>query len=213
MTHAGTDKRGQLLAKYMFDKLIAATMLLALSPFFLFIAIAIKLDDRGPVFFRQERLGVDGSLFRIWKFRTLIVDADRLLEPDGSVKVDRSTRVGRVLRFLSLDELPQPLNILNGDMSIVGPRPALPEHLQRYTCAQRGRLAMRPGVTGLAQINGRNTLKWSRRIEYDLEYIRTFSLLQDLMILIKTVKVVLLREGVAADRNPEQVDDLASPRR
>jgi lipopolysaccharide/colanic/teichoic acid biosynthesis glycosyltransferase len=98
-------------------------------------------------------------------------------------------------------------------MSIVGPRPALPEHLQRYTCAQRGRLAMRPGVTGLAQINGRNTLKWSRRIEYDLEYIRTFSLLQDLMILIKTVKVVLLREGVAADRNPEQVDDLASPRR
>jgi lipopolysaccharide/colanic/teichoic acid biosynthesis glycosyltransferase len=213
MTHAGTDKRGQLLAKYMFDKLIAATMLLALSPFFLFIAIAIKLDDRGPVFFRQERLGVDGSLFRIWKFRTLIVDADRLLEPDGSVKVDRSTRVGRVLRFLSLDELPQLLNILNGDMSIVGPRPALPEHLQRYTCAQRGRLAMRPGVTGLAQINGRNTLKWSRRIEYDLEYIRTFSLLQDLMILIKTVKVVLLREGVAADRNPEQVDDLASPRR
>jgi lipopolysaccharide/colanic/teichoic acid biosynthesis glycosyltransferase len=197
----------------MFDKLIAATMLLALSPFFLFIAIAIKLDDRGPVFFRQERLGVDGSLFRIWKFRTLIVDADRLLEPDGSVKVDRSTRVGRVLRFLSLDELPQLLNILNGDMSIVGPRPALPEHLQRYTCAQRGRLAMRPGVTGLAQINGRNTLKWSRRIEYDLEYIRTFSLLQDLMILIKTVKVVLLREGVAADRNPEQVDDLASPRR
>jgi lipopolysaccharide/colanic/teichoic acid biosynthesis glycosyltransferase len=213
MTHAGTDKRGQLLAKYMFDKLIAATMLLALSPFFLLIAIAIKLDDRGPVFFRQERLGVDGSLFRIWKFRTLIVDADRLLEPDGSVKVDRSTRVGRVLRFLSLDELPQLLNILNGDMSIVGPRPALPEHLQRYTCAQRGRLAMRPGVTGLAQINGRNTLKWSRRIEYDLEYIRTFSLLQDLMILIKTVKVVLLREGVAADRNPEQVDDLASPRR
>jgi undecaprenyl phosphate N,N'-diacetylbacillosamine 1-phosphate transferase len=213
MTHAGTDKRGQLLAKYMFDKLIAATMLLALSPFFLLIAIAIKLDDRGPVFFRQERLGVDGSLFRIWKFRTLIVDADRLLEPDGSVKVDRSTRVGRVLRFLSLDELPQLLNILKGDMSIVGPRPALPEHLQRYTCAQRGRLAMRPGVTGLAQINGRNTLKWSRRIEYDLEYIRTFSLLQDLMILIKTVKVVLLREGVAADRNPEQVDDLASPRR
>jgi lipopolysaccharide/colanic/teichoic acid biosynthesis glycosyltransferase len=213
MTHAGTDKRGQLLAKYMFDKLIAATMLLALSPFFLLIAIAIKLDDRGPVFFRQERLGVDGSLFRIWKFRTLIVDADRLLEPDGSVKVDRSTRVGRVLRFLSLDELPQLLNILNGDMSIVGPRPALPEHLQRYTCAQRGRLAMRPGVTGLAQINGRNTLKWSRRIEYDLEYIRTFSLLQDLMILINTVKVVLLREGVAADRNPEQVDDLASPRR
>jgi lipopolysaccharide/colanic/teichoic acid biosynthesis glycosyltransferase len=121
--------------------------------------------------------------------------------------------VGPLLRNLSLDELPQLINILKGEMSIIGPRPTLPEHLDRYTDEQKRRLDMRPGVTGLAQVNGRNMLKWSARIEYDVQYIDTFSLWNDFKILLKTAKVVVLRQGIAKDRNPEQVDDLAAPRR
>jgi len=204
--------RWQLIIKYALDRVLALALLLALSPLFVLIMIAVRLGDSGPVFFRQDRLGLNGRIFSIWKFRTMIVDADKHLEEDGSVKVVRVTRIGRILRFLSLDELPQLLNILAGDMSFVGPRPALVEHLQRYTEHQRRRLGMKPGVTGLAQVNGRNQLRWSERIEYDIRYIDEYSLWLDLKILVKTIKVVFLREGVVLDRNPEQVDDLEPPR-
>lgn len=202
----------QLVAKHALDKIASLGLVEACSPLLLSIAAAIKLEDGGPVFFRQERIGKDGRPFQIYKFRTMVVNADELLEKDGTVKVDRITKVGKLLRFTSLDELPQLFNILGGEMSIVGPRPVLRGHLDRYTEEQRRRLEVRPGITGLAQVNGRNTLPWSRRIEYDVEYVDRFSLVLDLEILFRTIKVVLLREGVALDRNPEQVDDLGEAR-
>ena len=200
----------QVRVKYAADRIGALLMLLALAPLLILIAILVKLDDRGPVFFRQERLGLGGSTFLIWKFRTMVVNADRLLDAQGRVgSANRITRIGRLLRATSLDELPQLLNIIAGEVSFVGPRAASPLHLPRYTGRQTERLRMKPGITGLAQVNGRNTLKWSKRIEYDIEYIENYSWWLDVKILFRTVKVVLLREGIVLDRNPEQVDDLA----
>ena len=167
------------------------------------------MDDRGQIFFKHPRPGLNGDEFIIWKFRTMIPDADALLTNGWHVRnVNRLTRVGRILRLWSLDELPQLFNIIRGEMSFIGPRPGLCEHVDRYTEDQKKRFLMKPGITGLAQVNGRNTLKWSKRIEYDIEYIKNFSLLLDLKILVRTVKVILLREGIALDRNPEEVDDL-----
>ena len=180
-------------------------------PIFSIIALLIRIGDGGPIFFKQERVGLRKETFTIWKFRTMIPDADKFLDDQGRVdNINRVTRVGRILRSLSLDELPQLINIVRGEMSFVGPRPVLPQHLTRYTVRQKGRFAMKPGVTGLAQVNGRNTLRWSQRIEYDLQYIRDYSLWLDIKILVKTVKVALLREGVVLDRNPDQVDDLGN---
>ncbi len=202
----------QLHIKYVLDKLLALILIIILFPLWIIIMIAIKLDDGGPIFFTQERLGENGKTFKIFKFRTMLVDADKFLDENGRVtRKNRITRVGKFLRKLSLDELPQLINIIKGDMSIIGPRPALPSHLPRYTEWQKRRLLMKPGVTGLAQINGRNTLKWSKRIEYDIEYIENYSLWLDLKILLKTIKVVFLREGIVLDRNPQDVDDLAPP--
>lgn len=183
--------------------------LLLLSPVFMAIAIAIRVTMGSPVLFRQTRLGLNGKPFRIWKFRSMVVGADLLLDSKGRVKgKGRLTGVGRVLRRFSLDELPQLLNITRGDLCFVGPRAALPEHLPRYTERQKRRLRVKPGLTGLAQVNGRNTLKWSERIEYDLWYIQNYSWLLDLTILLRTIKVVLLGEGIVLDRNPEHADDL-----
>lgn len=201
-------RSAQIAIKRAVD-LIAAILLLAiLWPLCAAIAIAIKLDDGGPVFFRQLRLGHQGDQFEIWKFRTMVPDADRFLDESGEATVDRITRVGRVLRYFSLDELPQLVNIVRGDMSMIGPRPALVSHLDRYTDEQRRRFEMRPGVTGLAQVNGRNTLAWSKRIQYDIQYIDNYSLWLDLKILALTMKVVVTREGIVLDRNATEVDDL-----
>jgi lipopolysaccharide/colanic/teichoic acid biosynthesis glycosyltransferase/glycosyltransferase involved in cell wall biosynthesis len=199
----------QIKVKYTLDRILAPILLIALAPLFLIIAIVIKLEDYGPIFYRQERIGWRGKPFTIWKFRTMVVDADRLLNPDGTVSTTkRITRIGKLLRFLSLDELPQLINIIDGKMSFIGPRPVLIGHVLRYTDEQKIRLCMKPGVTGLAQINGRNTLTWSKRIEYDIQYVRTYSLWIDIQILLYTVKTVIAREGIVLDRNPEQVDDL-----
>lgn len=196
--------------KYLLDRFVAALLLLAATPLFALIALAIKLDDGGPIFFTQTRSGLNGKHFTIWKFRTMIVNADQRLRQDGSVgDQNRITRVGRFLRYLSLDEIAQLINILKGEMSFIGPRPVLLSHVQRFTEEQKQRLQMKPGVTGLAQIHGRNTLKWSRRIAYDIEYINRYSLWLDLTIILRTGRVVLLGEGIVLDRNPEQVDDLA----
>lgn len=201
----------QIGIKHAADRIVAGILFLVLSPVLGLIALAIKVGDpRAPVLFRQPRLGLDGEVFTIYKFRTMIPDADSYLDERGVPLITtRVTPVGKVLRKLSFDELPQLLNILKGEMSIVGPRPALVEHIRRYTPEQMERLRMRPGVTGLAQINGRNTLKWSQRIDLDREYIRTFSLFLDLRILFKTALIVLSGEGIVLDRNPGDVDDLA----
>lgn len=199
----------QVWIKRLADRVGGVILILAMAPLLGLIAIAVKLEDGGPAFFCQPRVGLDRNIFRIWKFRTMVVEADRFLDAGGRVgKVDRITRVGRVLRRLSLDELPQALNIAKGEMSFIGPRPVLADHLPRYTEAQKQRFAMKPGVTGLAQVNGRNTLPWSQRLEYDVQYITNYSLWLDCKILLRTVKTVLLREGVVLDRNPEEIDDL-----
>jgi lipopolysaccharide/colanic/teichoic acid biosynthesis glycosyltransferase len=195
--------------KHALDRVLALALLVALSPLFGLIALLIRLDDGGPVFFRQARVGRDGKPFVIWKFRTMVPDADRLLDAHGQISdARRITSVGRLLRMTSLDELPQLINILRGEMSFIGPRPGLIEHYPRLTAEQRGRYAMRPGVTGLAQTNGRNTLPWSQRIALDLKYINEYSLWLDLKILVRTVVVVFTARGVVLDRNPEQVDDI-----
>jgi len=153
-------------------------------------ALAIKLDDGGPVFYRQERVGMGGCAFRVIKFRTMLHGADNPLFPDAL----RITRTGKVLRRLSLDELPQLLNVALGDMSIVGPRPTLAYQVERYTPRQRRRLAVRPGLTGLAQVRGRNTIAWSDRIDFDLEYLEKQSVRFDLYLLLLSVRVVFAEE-------------------
>lgn len=203
----------QLGIKYFIDRCVAAVLIIVLAPLMAIVAIFVWLDDRGPVFFRQHRMGFNAKPFSIWKFRTMVEDADRLLDDQGHVvNVARVTRVGRLLRKTSLDELPQLFNIVGGQMSFVGPRPGLPEHYTRYSPVQRRRYSVRPGVTGLAQVNGRNSLPWSERIRLDLKYIDEYSLLLDLKILLRTIWVVSTGHGIVLDRNPEQVDDLGPPK-
>jgi lipopolysaccharide/colanic/teichoic acid biosynthesis glycosyltransferase len=166
-------------------------------------AIAVKLTSKGPVFFRQQRVGMDGQPFEVVKFRTMVV-GDNPVFPDAT----RITSAGRVLRRLSLDELPQLINVARGDMSIVGPRPTLQYQVDRYDERQRLRLCVRPGLTGLAQIRGRNALSWGQRIEYDVEYVQTQSLWLDVKILLGTIRVLLSGEGI--EGHPED-DPLAAP--
>lgn len=156
-------------------------------------AVAVKVDSSGPVFFRQERIGYQGRPYHVLKFRTM-VDNPRgnSLFPDASA----ITRVGKVLRRLSLDELPQLINVLLGEMSIVGPRPTLRYQVEQYDDFQRRRLEVKPGLTGLAQVNGRNSLTWEERIRWDVNYVETASPWLDLQLLAQTLKVVLLGEGV-----------------
>ena len=153
-------------------------------------ALAVRLTSRGPVFFRQDRVGMGGEVFSVWMFRTMVA-GDNPIFPDAS----RITSAGRWLRRLSLDELPQLLNVAAGEMSIVGPRPTLPYQVERYDGRQRLRLCVRPGLTGLAQVNGRNALDWSARIELDITYVQIQSVRTDLGILARTAKVVLSGEG------------------
>ena len=207
------SRRWQLAVKHAGDRVAAGVLLLLLSPAFAVIGLLVWLEDGRPSFFRQDRVGRYGRRFLIWKFRSMVVEADRLLDKEGRVHGDgRITRVGRFLRLTSLDELPQLINVIRGEMSFIGPRPGLKEHYDRYTAAQKRRYDMRPGVTGLAQVNGRNTLPWSRRIAYDLEYIDQFSLWQDVKILAKTIAIVATGKNVVLDRNPELVDDLPPSR-
>jgi len=207
------SRRWQLAVKHAGDRVAAGVLLLLLSPAFAVIGLLVWLEDGRPIFFRQDRVGRYGRRFLIWKFRTMVVDADRLLDKEGRVHGDgRITRAGRFLRLTSLDELPQLINVIRGEMSFIGPRPGLKEHYDRYTAAQKRRYDMRPGVTGLAQVNGRNTLPWSRRIAYDLEYIDEFSLWRDVKILAKTIAIVATGKNLVLDRNPELVDDLPPSR-
>ncbi|NLK98434.1 sugar transferase [Defluviitalea saccharophila] len=195
-------KEIQIMIKHGLDKLIAFILFIAVSPIFFIIALGIKLTSKGPVFFIQERVGKDGKDFKIYKFRTMIQNAVNMGNGIYTEENDpRITKIGRILRKTSLDELPQLINILKGDMSIIGPRPTLRYQVEKYNEFQMQRLKMRPGVTGLAQVNGRNSLPWAKRIEYDVEYVNNYSLWLDLKIIIKTVKVVLTAEGVYGQRD------------
>lgn len=197
-----------LLLKRVFDCLMAVTFLIVLSPIFLILALLIKLTSRGPIFYRQTRCGLGGRKFTVYKFRSMRADADLLRnaledlnEVDGPVfKMQhdpRCTAVGRFMRKFSLDELPQLVNILDGDMSFVGPRPPLPEEVEKYERWQRRRLRMPPGLTCLWALEGRSKLNFQRWMELDLEYIDNWSPTLDWKILLKTIPVVFLGRGAS----------------
>jgi exopolysaccharide biosynthesis polyprenyl glycosylphosphotransferase len=183
--------------KYLLDKILSVFVLVLLAPVILIIAFIIRLDSPGHVFFFQERAGKNGRRFRSIKFRTMIPEATKT-GLGLNIKADdtRITRVGKFLRTWSLDELPQFFNVLKGDMSIVGPRPTLQYQIERYDDFQRKRLLVRPGITGWAQVNGRNAITWEQRIKYDVWYVENQSLWLDINIIFKTLKVVLKREGL-----------------
>ena len=189
-----------LALKRAFDFLAAAFLLALALPLLLGAALAVKLDSRGPVFFRQERIGRGGRPFTMWKFRSMVVGAVNQGAGYLVVRDDpRITAVGKWLRRFSLDELPQLLNVLLGEMSLVGPRPSLPYQVEQYDSFQRQRLQMRPGITGLAQVTGRNELSWPERIRLDVWYVQHWSLLLDLRILGRTAGVVLGQAGTYTD--------------
>ncbi len=199
--------RLQLRVKRLIDLLVSVPLLIVVSPFWLFIVIWIRLDSSGPAIFRQTRVGLGGKPYTIYKFRTMVQNADHLIKSQLEEVKDlenfvfqqkddpRITRSGKFLRKTSLDELPQLLNILLGNMSLVGPRPEVPEIVNHYTPEQHRRLNALPGVTGLAQINGRSELTLGETMSYDLEYVRHWSLGLDLKILWKTIFVVFSGKG------------------
>ena len=187
----------QLAVKHVLDRLEATVLLFLLSPVLLLIAIAILMESGRPVLFVQTRVGHRGRPFRAYKFRTMVLGAEKIgLGTTVAAGDDRITRVGTFLRTWSLDELPQLLNVIRGDMSLVGPRPTLEYQVAQYTVFQRRRLEMKPGITGWAQVCGRNALPWAKRIELDIWYVDHFSLLLDIRILFRTIGVWLRREGL-----------------
>jgi lipopolysaccharide/colanic/teichoic acid biosynthesis glycosyltransferase len=178
--------------KRALDLALSLAVSVLLAPALLLIALAIKLTSKGPIFYRQERIGKEGRPFQFVKFRTMIVGAEKVGAGILCVRDDpRVTSVGRVLRRFSLDELPQIFNVLRGEMSIIGPRPGLAYQAQKYTPAQRRRLTILPGITGWAQVNGRNSLSWDERIRLDLQYVERMSLMMDLRILLRTARTVI----------------------
>ncbi|MFW8600833.1 sugar transferase [Desulfobacterota bacterium M19] len=196
-----------LLIKTALDYTVAAWGMIMLSPFFVIIAILIKLNSKGPVFFKQERSGLNGRKFYLLKFRTMVDGADKMRdqiyganEMDGPVfklrNDPRVTAVGRILRKTSLDELPQLINILQGEMSLVGPRPPLPAEVKEYKPWQRRRLSLKPGLTCIWQVSGRNNIDFETWMKMDLEYIDNWSLLLDLKLLLKTIPAVVLASGL-----------------
>ena len=187
----------QRFAKRMIDLTLGGLIVIVTAPIVLICAAAVKLDSRGPVFYRQRRSGLDGNEFEIVKLRTMVVGAEKL---GAGMAVDegdsRITRTGAFLRRFSLDELPNLWNVLGGEMSLVGPRPTLPSQVADYDERQRGRLSLRPGVTGWAQVQGRASLPWSERIELDLWYVEHASVRLDTRILLATVRMVLTGRGL-----------------
>jgi lipopolysaccharide/colanic/teichoic acid biosynthesis glycosyltransferase len=188
--------------KRLFDLVLASITLLVLAPLLALIGLLIKVTSQGPVFYVQERIGKNGEPFPFVKFRTMRVGAEREGAGILCVKDDpRVTAVGRLLRRTSVDELPQLLNVLRGDMSVVGPRPGLAYQAAKYRPAQRGRLSVLPGITGWAQVNGRNSITWEKRIERDLEYVDRMSFLMDVRILLRTLPAMLATGNQIADRD------------
>lgn len=185
------------LFKPLFDRFAALLLLILLSPVLLLVALLIRRDLGAPVFFRQERPGLNGRLFKIYKFRTMSDkrDADGALLPDA----ERLQGVGKLVRSLSLDELPQLFNILKGEMSFIGPRPLLPEYLPLYTKEQQKRHLIRPGITGWAQVNGRNSISWKKKFAYDVYYVEHLSLALDLKIVLMTLQKIVKRSDITQD--------------
>lgn len=190
------------MMKRAFDIVASGIGLIVISPLLVLVAIAVRLDSPGPVFFRQKRIGRGVVPFEVIKFRTMThrerVDqhAERVIEANTDPRI---TRVGRVLRVTSIDELPQLINVLRGEMSLVGPRPIIPEQLEVVPEDRMARFDVRPGITGLAQVKGRRSLDWMDQLAYDVDYARRPGLIRDIGILFRTVWVVLTGSGIYAD--------------
>lgn len=201
-----TLEGGQRVAKRLFDVLVSGVLIVVAAPLMAVLALLVKLDSRGPILFRQERVGIEGAHFGMLKFRSMVVDAELLLaelahrnEGNGvlfKIKNDpRVTRVGGFLRKYSLDELPQLFNIFAGSMSLVGPRPPLPREVEAYEHDVRRRLLVKPGLTGLWQVSGRSNLSWQDSVRLDLYYVENWSLAGDLVIILKTARAVFRSTG------------------
>lgn len=201
-----TLEGGQRVAKRLFDVVVSGLLILLFAPLMLLVALLVRLDSKGPILFRQERVGIEGTPFRMLKFRSMVVDAEDQLQKliaknEGSgvlfkMKDDpRVTRIGRILRKYSVDELPQLFNIFEGSMSLVGPRPPLPKEVAAYEHDVRRRLLVRPGLTGLWQVSGRSNLSWQDSVRLDLYYVENWSLTGDLVILLRTVRAVFRSTG------------------
>ncbi len=191
---AQARRRVAHLAKRLIDLTVAAAVLLLGAPLLAIVAGLILAKDGRPVLFRQRRSGRDGEAFVLLKFRTMSTESE-----DPTTDAQRITRLGSILRSTSLDELPTLWNVVRGDMSLVGPRPLPERYLDRYSATQRRRLEVRPGVTGLAQVTGRNLLGWDDRFALDVEYVDTWTVAGDVKILVATVRSVLGRTGIEAE--------------
>ncbi len=195
------------ITKRLFDIIISAIILILLSPIFLIVAFLIKYDSKGSVFFSQNRVGKNENEFKMWKFRSMYIDAEerkaelmKQNEMNGGVlfkmKNDpRITYIGRFIRKFSIDELPQLWNVLIGDMSLVGPRPPLPKEVEQYTIKQLRRLEVTPGITCIWQVSGRSDIPFSQQVELDIKYIENQSFISDMIILFKTIPAVLQAKG------------------
>lgn len=193
-------RKGGFYRKYIkrpMDFILALIALIVFSPLMLIIALLVKINLGSPVLFKQKRPGLNEKIFTLYKFRTMTDEKDRNgnLLPDS----DRLTRFGKFLRSTSLDELPELYNILKGDMSIVGPRPLLVQYLPLYNDFQRRRHEVRPGLTGLAQVNGRNAITWQEKFEYDVEYVDNVTFKNDMLIILKTIVKIIKREGINSE--------------
>jgi lipopolysaccharide/colanic/teichoic acid biosynthesis glycosyltransferase len=207
--HVEPGRPARSLVKTIVDRSVAVLALLVLLPALAFVAAAVRVQSRGPAFYRQQRVGLGGRTFRIWKFRTMAVDADdhlhhllrhhgRHTSPLFKVPDDpRVTALGRYLRRYSVDELPQLLNVVLGHMSLVGPRPQRPDEVALYAPEQHRRLAVRPGLTGMWQVSGRNDLPWHRAVELDLQYVDEWTLRLDATIVARTFGAVLRGTGAS----------------
>lgn len=190
--------------KRFLDIFLSFNALLFLSPILLVTALLIRIKLGGPILFKQERVGQNNKVFRIYKFRTMTDERDE----NGELLPDtmRLTKFGKLLRSTSIDELPELINILKGDMSIIGPRPLPPIYLPYYTSEERHRHDIRPGLSGLAQASGRNSLSWEKKFAYDLEYLNNITFCNDAKIVFNTIKKVLVREGIGqGEKAPESL--------
>jgi lipopolysaccharide/colanic/teichoic acid biosynthesis glycosyltransferase len=178
--------------KRLLDIIIASIFFILLLPIFIVVFIAIKIEDRGPIFFFQDRTGKNGKIFKMFKFRSMTVETTR--NGKKLTHNERVTKVGKVLRKTSIDEFPQVINVLKGEMSIIGPRPWIPEYYARFNKHQKHRCDVLPGITGLAQVNGRNGLSIFDKIKYDIEYAKNVSFIMDLKIIAKTIIIVFRKE-------------------
>lgn len=199
-----------LKVKRLLDIVLSLLGTIVISPILFIVAIAIKIDSKGPIIFKQKRLGKDGKVFEIYKFRSMVVGAETKGTGVYSKKDDnRVTRVGKFIRMTSIDELPQLVNILKGEMSFIGPRPVLTYHpwkYEEYTEEQKKRFEVRPGVTGWAQIHGRKDVPWDKRIKLDVYYVENINFLLDLKIFFQTVyKVILMKDNVNKEETAKSI--------